>query len=377
LPADKGPFKRPFEFDKKQWLFTGGFLTRLEPNEIKQLQTDPVALFSITPAPDADIMSDRIARLDDVSLQKLGRLPVITDGCACVGGNVISFACSGRFSKVNAVEFDGKRCDMLKHNVSVIEGRKVSPPPAPTSVMSGSCLDRMHELHQDIVFLDPPWGGPKYKDAEKVPLYLGDRHLADIVADLSSSASVNGTRYVVFKAPKNFDLDDMCQQLGQKTNPRVHPLLLRGFTKMDLYSVHLPESKRRASEEIDGEGGKKRRTAAKEEATCIVAKEEDAIDKPLQLDPETEARLASTTGVLHAYGTDRKQQQELLQAAHDDADSTLPPGWAKQWSTTWKKHYWFNSKTGKKSWEHPACSVDKEEDKRITPPHNSTSCAEA
>jgi hypothetical protein len=120
---------------------------------------------------------------------------------------------------------------------------------------------------------------------------------------------------------------------------------------MDLYSVHLSEStgsctpastrgKRRASEEIAGEGcrasdeiagevGKKRRTAAEEEATCIVAKEEDASDKPSQLDPETEARLTATTGVLHAYGTDRMQQQELLQAAHDDADSTLPPGWAK------------------------------------------------
>jgi predicted RNA methylase len=347
---------------------------------------DDVALFSITPAPDADIMSRLIAGLDDVDPQKLGRLPVITDGCACVGGNVISFACSGRFSKVNAVEFDQKRADMLKHNVSVIEGRKESSPPAATSVKSGSYLDLMRELHQDIVFLDPPWGGPEYKDVARVPLYLGNRHLADIVADLSraSSASVNGTRYVVFKAPKNFDIDDMRRRLGQKTNHRVQ--LLRGFKKMDLYSVHLPESKgscnpastlgkRRASEEIDGEGGKKRRNAVEDEATCIVAKEEDASDKPSQLDPKTEARLTSTTGVLHAYGTDRMQQQELLQAAHDDADSTLPPGWAKQWSNSWEKHYWFNSKTGERSWEHPACSVAKEEDKGIRPPHNS-SCEE-
>jgi hypothetical protein len=238
---------------------------------------------------------------------------------------------------------------MLQHNVSVIAGREEGSPPAATSVKSGSYLDLMRELHQDIVFLDPPWGGPEYKDVEKVPLYLGNQHLAEIVADLSSSASVNGTRYVVFKAPKNFDIDDMRRQLSQKTNHRVQ--LLRGFKKMDLYSVHLSEStgsctpastrgKRRASEEIAGEGcrasdeiagevGKKRRTAAEEEATCIVAKEEDASDKPSQLDTETEARLTATTGVLHAYGTDRMQQQELLQAAHDDADSTLPPGWAK------------------------------------------------
>ena len=36
-----------------------------------------------------------------------------------------------------------------------------------------------------------------------------------------------------------------------------------------------------------------------------------------------------------------------------DADSPLPPGWTKHWSNSWQKHYWFNTKTGKQSWEHP------------------------
>ena len=90
---------------------------------------------------------------------------------------MISFACSGRFSKVNAVE---ARARMLKHNVSVIEGKKEASPPAATSVTSGSYLYLLRELHQDLVFLDPPWGGPEYKDVERVPLYLGNRHLADI-----------------------------------------------------------------------------------------------------------------------------------------------------------------------------------------------------
>jgi serine/threonine protein kinase len=40
----------------------------------------------------------------------------------------------------------------------------------------------------------------------------------------------------------------------------------------------------------------------------------------------------------------------------DDADSTLPPGWTKHWSNSWQKHYWFNSKTGKQSWEHPGAA---------------------
>ena len=65
-----------------------------------------------------------------------------------------------------------------------------------------------------------------------------------------------------------------------------------------------------------------------------------------------------------------QQPPRSMSCAEDDA-STPPPGWAKQWSKKWEKHYWFNSKTGEQSWEHPACIVAKEEDKRITPPHNS------
>jgi len=37
----------------------------------------------------------------------------------------------------------------------------------------------------------------------------------------------------------------------------------------------------------------------------------------------------------------------------DGEDPPLPDGWTKHWSNTWKKHYWFDSKTGKQSWEAP------------------------
>jgi hypothetical protein len=42
--------------------------------------------------------------------------------------------------------------------------------------------------------------------------------------------------------------------------------------------------------------------------------------------------------------------------AQDDAWSALPPGWTKHWSNSWQKHYWFNTKTSKQSWEHPGAA---------------------
>jgi hypothetical protein len=49
----------------------------------------------------------------------------MTDGTACVGGNVVSFAKA--FKHVHAVEIDRTRFDMLARNVGVLGlGQKVS-----------------------------------------------------------------------------------------------------------------------------------------------------------------------------------------------------------------------------------------------------------
>lgn len=221
--------RRP-ELSKKEYLFAHGY-AGLSSEQIHRLQVDDVALFSITPAPIADIMSREIASLKDIHPEKLGRLPVITDGCACVGGNVISFACCKLFSKVIAVEFDEIRKNMLLHNVGVVD-EIVRPHMAAVEIYNESYVDAMLRLEQDIVFLDPPWGGPDYKDAALVRLFLGGKHLATIIAALRNTS----TKYVVFKAPTNFDIDDMRQQLD------AHSLQLTVLTrmhKMDLYSVLL------------------------------------------------------------------------------------------------------------------------------------------
>ena len=43
----------------------------------------------------------------------------VCDGCACVGGNVISFARALRKGgRVTGIEFDATRCEFLKHNVA-------------------------------------------------------------------------------------------------------------------------------------------------------------------------------------------------------------------------------------------------------------------
>ena len=226
--------------DKKDWYFTGG-VTEFDEDEREFLRMDEVGLFSTTNADDAATMSWAIASLPGLSMHDLSRLPVITDGCACCGGNTISFACCGKFEKVNAVELDETRCnEFLNANVLVTKGFR--PSMSETNVMCGSYLDLMFKLRQDVVFLDPPWGGPDYNKHTQLSLFLGDRNVADVVVDLFHNRHVSGTRYVVIKTCHNFALDEMREKLRQ-ADPLLGISLLLQTKKYPVYCVSFPMTK--------------------------------------------------------------------------------------------------------------------------------------
>ena len=220
----------PRHASKKHYLFDGG-VTRFTEAECRDgIQLDDVGMFSTTAAPVAQQISKHIANLFTPAERARGLS--VTDGCACCGGNVLSFARCGFFAKVTAVEFDAKRHAMLASNVKFAL-RGVASPPV-TDVRCGSYLDLLRVLKQDVVFLDPPWGGIDYKKEKFVPLFLGDRHLADIVNDLRRDAARSGTKCVVLKVPRNFHIAELRDRLALPV-PLLAPL-----KKMDLYVVRFP-----------------------------------------------------------------------------------------------------------------------------------------
>lgn len=148
----------------------------------------------------------------------------ITDATACVGGNVISFC--DYFAIVNAVECDLVRCEMLQHNLAVLEkGNAIC--------IHASYLMVMQDLQQDVVFIDPPWGGPEYKDLAKVDLFLDDIPLYDICKRLHGRAEI-----VVLKVPTNFDADKFAEHVPGKVTVR------KDFNKMHLVAIDFREEKR-------------------------------------------------------------------------------------------------------------------------------------
>jgi 16S rRNA G966 N2-methylase RsmD len=200
--------KNNLVFDKRDFLF------RDVPKKIReQIQLDEVAKYSVTDMRTADEISNFIAKLDGLNANNI----VITDGTACAGGNTISFC--KKFKKVQTVELDRNRYDMLMHNLKILGCTNAT-------CYHKNYLELVSSLTQDIVFLDPPWGGPSYKKKDEVELFLGDVPLAEVCEQLKSK-----TKYVIIKAPTNLNYE----KFKAKINGNLQ--VLHQFRKMLLIVV--------------------------------------------------------------------------------------------------------------------------------------------
>tara|TARA_Y100000022_G_C13259281_1_gene381734 strand:+ start:5999 stop:6556 length:558 start_codon:yes stop_codon:yes gene_type:complete len=111
----------------------------------------------------------------------------ITDATACIGGNSYYFLRD--FKSVNLVESDINNFNILKINTNF-------------NLNTFNCSYNWIKfiLKQDIVYLDPPWGGTDYKSKRKIDLYLDDINVLDIINEI-----YNYTKIVALKVPNNFD----------------------------------------------------------------------------------------------------------------------------------------------------------------------------
>ncbi|XP_072947210.1 uncharacterized protein Tgs1 [Epargyreus clarus] len=79
---------------------------------------------------------------------------VVVDGFCGAGGNTIQFART--CGRVIAIDIDPAKIELAKHNASVygVEDR--------IEFIVGDFFELVHKVKADMVFLSPPWGGPKY-----------------------------------------------------------------------------------------------------------------------------------------------------------------------------------------------------------------------
>lgn len=128
-------------------------------------------------------------------VSRVGFRANILDLTAGVGGNVISFG--HMFKKVTALEINKKRAELCVKNCSSYKLKNVS-------VINGDAIDYIltHNIREDVVFFDPPWGGKGYGRKNNLRLFMGDMTVEDLCLILCKK---NRNILIVVKLPLNYD----------------------------------------------------------------------------------------------------------------------------------------------------------------------------
>lgn len=120
---------------------------------------------------------------------------ILTDGTACMGGDLIRF--SNYFQSVNGVEIDENNFSLLVENCKQFNCNNVN-------LFPQDYLEIYDKLKQDIIYLDPKWGGIDYKNKLHVVLKMNDMDISDLIKLIKHKKLC---KYIFIKAPSNVYID--------------------------------------------------------------------------------------------------------------------------------------------------------------------------
>jgi len=125
------------------------------------------------------------------NLENIDKL-IITDATSGMGGDTIYFA--KYFKGVNAVEINITHFNILKHNLSNVLGIK-------NIKYYNVDYNIIHdELENDVVYIDPPWGGKNISKIKDIMLSLSGIKIYILINKLYKKKVAN----IFLKIPHNF-----------------------------------------------------------------------------------------------------------------------------------------------------------------------------
>ncbi|XP_046630637.1 uncharacterized protein LOC124310719 isoform X2 [Daphnia pulicaria] len=150
----------------------------------KGIRLDYDSWFSVTP--------ERIAR----HIAERCRCDLIVDAFCGAGGNSIQFAF--KCERVIAIDIDPSKIELARHNASVygVADR--------IEFIVGDFFQLAPSLKADVVFLSPPWGGPKYLSAPQFCLEDMQPNGIDIF-----EAAQKITSNLAYFLPRNTNVDQL------------------------------------------------------------------------------------------------------------------------------------------------------------------------
>lgn len=133
----------------------------------------------------------------------------ITDALGNVGGMTLML--SHFFDKINVCEIIPLHCKILENNLKVYNLlHKVN-------IICGDYYDHMLKLRQDVIFLDPPWGGYNYKNTSELSLCINNIDISYIINKLLIHA-----KYIFLLVPSNFNFDHFFKKILSNSNATIN-----------------------------------------------------------------------------------------------------------------------------------------------------------
>lgn len=122
---------------------------------------------------------------------------IITDATACMGGDLVRF--SKHFRMVNGIEILEENFSLLVQNCKHFGCQNVN-------LFCQNYLDIFDMLKQDIIYIDPPWGGIDYKNKNTVSLKIGHLELWELIILIKEKKLA---KFIFIKAPMNVCLENL------------------------------------------------------------------------------------------------------------------------------------------------------------------------
>lgn len=122
---------------------------------------------------------------------------IITDATACMGGDLIRF--SKHFRMVNGIEILDENFSLLVQNCKQFGCQNVN-------LFCQNYLEVFDKLKQDVIYIDPPWGGTSYKNKDIISLKMGNLELWELVNLIKEKRLA---KFIFIKAPMNVCLEKL------------------------------------------------------------------------------------------------------------------------------------------------------------------------
>lgn len=162
---------------------------RLNPKvDFTKLKLTPEGVYSITKRKDSDkiisIMKSNISNLNTKT---------ITDATSCVCGDTINFAFN--YKTVYSIEINKDNFDALQNNIAEYSLDNVN--------IYNQDSVTFFNWKTDVLYIDPPWGGPDYKNSTELDLFVGIKRLDEWLEEILLRK--NRPNYIFIKLPFNYN----------------------------------------------------------------------------------------------------------------------------------------------------------------------------